>query len=117
MRPRSCATNSSPQIPRRRFTDVDHRELLLEFLEDDRDPLRWSAVRVEQAIDSAHYFGYRIPLEVVLDFRSAARVHTIRARAERDSRRTNVTGPSPSSWSPNAGDSGRRVGGSIGTAQ
>jgi hypothetical protein len=50
------------------LTDFGHRELLLELLEDDRDGLRWSAARVEQAIGSAHYcYDYNIPLEVVLD--------------------------------------------------
>jgi hypothetical protein len=47
------------------LTDPGHRELLLELLEDERDPLRWSATRVEQAIGTAHY--YSIPLEVALD--------------------------------------------------
>lgn len=49
------------------FTDSDHRELLLELLEDERDPLRWSTVRVEQAISYAHYDDYRISLEIALD--------------------------------------------------
>lgn len=49
------------------FTDPSHRELLLEFLEDDRDPLRWSTARVEQAIRYPHCDDYHIPLEVVLD--------------------------------------------------
>jgi hypothetical protein len=50
------------------FTDSGHRELLLELLEDERDPLRWSAMRVEQAIGSAHHYDYdRIPLEIALD--------------------------------------------------
>lgn len=49
------------------FTDFDHRELLLELLEDDRDPLRWSAARVEQAMRSTPDHYYRLPLEVALD--------------------------------------------------
>lgn len=53
----SFATDSAAQ-----FTDPSHRELLLELLEDDRDPLRWSATRVEQAIsDPRYYDDYRIP--------------------------------------------------------
>ncbi|MEE6194462.1 hypothetical protein [Mycolicibacterium sp. 120320] len=48
------------------FTDSGHRELLLELLDDVRDPLRWSAARVEHAIGSAHQYDW-IPLEVALD--------------------------------------------------
>ncbi|OBC03479.1 hypothetical protein A5784_14830 [Mycobacterium sp. 852013-50091_SCH5140682] len=50
------------------FTDSSHRELLLELLDEDRDPLRWSMMRVEQAVGTAHHYDYeRIPLEVALD--------------------------------------------------
>lgn len=49
------------------FTDSDHRELLLKLLDDERDPLRWSTARVEQAISYAHYDDYRISLEIALD--------------------------------------------------
>ncbi|MGV0741040.1 hypothetical protein [Mycolicibacterium sp. XJ870] len=49
------------------FTDLGHRQLLLELLDDDRDPLRWSAARVEGAIGSAHHYDHGIPLEVALD--------------------------------------------------
>lgn len=50
------------------FSDPSHRELLLEILDDDRDPMRWSTARVEQAIGSAHYYDdIRIPLEIALD--------------------------------------------------
>ncbi len=50
------------------FTDSGHRELLLELLDDERDPLRWSATRVEQAVGTAHHYDCdRIPLEVALD--------------------------------------------------
>ncbi|WP_019972505.1 hypothetical protein [Mycobacterium sp. 141] len=48
------------------FTDSGHRELLLELLDDERDPLRWSATRVEQAVGTVHHY-YSIPLEVALD--------------------------------------------------
>lgn len=52
------------------FTDLGHRELLLELFESGTgDPLRWSATRVEHAIGGTGlpYFEYSIPLEVVLD--------------------------------------------------
>jgi hypothetical protein len=50
------------------FTDYGHRELLLELFESGTgDPLRWSAARVEHALDGGYYDEYRIPLEVVLD--------------------------------------------------
>ena len=49
------------------FTDSSHRELLLELLEDYRDPVRWSTARVEQALRYPPYDDYRIPLEVMLD--------------------------------------------------
>ncbi|MDH6197996.1 hypothetical protein M2272_004652 [Mycobacterium frederiksbergense] len=66
------------------FTDAGHRELLLELLEDDRDPLRWSDVRVELAIGSPYYSGGTIPLEVVLDAPTccAHSSHTRTRRAE-----------------------------------
>jgi hypothetical protein len=50
------------------FSDPGHRELLLELFETgSRDPLRWSAARVEKAIGGAHYGDDIIPLEVALD--------------------------------------------------
>jgi hypothetical protein len=50
------------------FTDLGHRELLLELFETGTgDPLRWSAARVEQAIGGTPYSDDSIPLEVVLD--------------------------------------------------
>lgn len=49
------------------FTDSGHRELLLELLDGDRDPSRWSAARVELAIGGAPYYDDRLPLEVALD--------------------------------------------------
>jgi hypothetical protein len=50
------------------FTDPGHRELLLELFETGTgDPLRWSAVRVEQAIGGTPYSEESIPLEVALD--------------------------------------------------
>jgi hypothetical protein len=50
------------------FTDSRHRELLLELFETGTgDPLRWSAVRVEQAIGGTSYSEDSIPLEVALD--------------------------------------------------
>lgn len=49
------------------FTDHSHRDLLLELLDDDRDPSRWSAARVEGAIGGTQYFDDWIPLEVALD--------------------------------------------------
>jgi hypothetical protein len=50
------------------FTDPGHRELLLELFETGTgDPLRWSAVRVEQAIGGTPYGDDNIPLEVALD--------------------------------------------------
>ncbi|MHC9296578.1 hypothetical protein ACRCUN_29290 [Mycobacterium sp. LTG2003] len=49
------------------FTDYNHRQLLLELLDDDRDPLRWSAARVRQAIGDTPCYDDYIPLEVALD--------------------------------------------------
>jgi hypothetical protein len=50
------------------FTDPGHRELLLELFETGTgDPLRWSATRVEQAIEFGSCSEDHIPLEVSLD--------------------------------------------------
>jgi hypothetical protein len=50
------------------FTDSSHRELLLELFETGTgDPLRWSAVRVEQTIGGTPHSEDGIPLEVALD--------------------------------------------------
>lgn len=50
------------------FTDVAHRQLLIELFETGtRDPLRWSAARVENALNREYYDEYGIPLEVALD--------------------------------------------------
>ena len=75
------------------FTDPSHRELLLELFETGTgDPLRWSAARVEQRDRrrglrrGPHSVGGRAGRS-----RSATRIHPIRSRAERDSRRTDVT--------------------------
>jgi hypothetical protein len=60
---RFFATDSSAP-----FTDSSHRELLLELFETGtRDPLRWSAARVEWTIGGTPYSGDSIPLEVALD--------------------------------------------------
>jgi hypothetical protein len=60
---RFFATNSAAP-----FTDVSHRELLLELFETGTgDPLRWSAARVEQAIGDTPYIEDSTPLEVALD--------------------------------------------------
>ena len=50
------------------FTEHSHRELLLELFDAGTgDPLRWSSVRVEQALGSAAYNDHELPLEVALD--------------------------------------------------
>ncbi|WP_036437745.1 hypothetical protein [Mycobacterium sp. URHB0044] len=50
------------------FTDPGHRKLLLELFETGSgDALRWSEVRVEQAIGGTPYVEDHIPLEVTLD--------------------------------------------------
>lgn len=68
------------------FTDSDHRKLLLDLIDDERDPLRWSAVRAEQAIDSLEYDDYRIPLEVALDAPDLLRAFIPFAHAQREIR-------------------------------
>jgi hypothetical protein len=65
------------------FTDPSHRELLLELFETGTgDPLRWSAPRVEQALDGEYYDEYRIPLEVALDAPDLLRVFVPYAHAQ-----------------------------------
>jgi hypothetical protein len=50
------------------FTDPSHRELLFELFETGScDPLRWSAVRVQEAIGGTALCEDRFPLEVELD--------------------------------------------------
>lgn len=50
------------------FTDPGHRDLLLELFETGcGDPLRWSEVRVADAIGRPCYDDNYLPLEVVLD--------------------------------------------------
>jgi hypothetical protein len=74
------------------FTDSGHRDLLLELVESGTgDPLRWSAARVgtsdrwHAVLQRQHSVGGGTGRS-----RSAARVHPIRARAERDTRRTDI---------------------------
>ena len=65
------------------FTDPSHRELLLELFETGTgDPLRWSAARVEHAIDGTHYNEDRIPLEVALDVPDLLRAFVPYAHAQ-----------------------------------
>lgn len=50
------------------FVDPGHRDLLLELFETGcGDPLRWSTIRVEQAIGCPAYDDSYIPLEILLD--------------------------------------------------
>lgn len=50
------------------FTTFDHRQVLLELFETGSgDPLRWSAARVEEALDGALGGDDFIPLEIALD--------------------------------------------------
>jgi hypothetical protein len=75
------------------FTDSSHRELLLELFETGTgDPLRWSAARVVQAIGGMPFSeGQHSIAGRARRARSAPRIRPIRSRAERDSRRTDVT--------------------------
>ena len=50
------------------FRDFSHRELLAELLDTGTgDPLRWSAARVERALDDPSDYGDGMPVEVALD--------------------------------------------------
>ncbi|MGV0872040.1 hypothetical protein [Mycolicibacterium sp. XJ879] len=65
------------------FTDRDYRELLLELLDTGTgDPLRWSATRVEHALDASSYDNGYVSIATVLNVPEILRAYIPFAHAQ-----------------------------------